>query len=162
MSFTKEGQDYANSLLNPFKFKMGMLMKLPSIYFWGIRVQSLDHASCSVSIPFKWSTKNPFKSIYFAAQSGAAELSTGLLLDSLLKGRGRWSMLVIASESKFTKKATNRVIYRCNDGLKMLQAIQKAEATKEPQIIDTETIGMMENGMQVGWLKIQWSIKKKG
>lgn len=138
-----------------------MLTRLPSIYFWGVKVVSLDEQECIVSIPFKWATKNPFKSIYFAAQGGAAELSTGLLVESQLKGRGKWSMLVIDFQAKFTKKADALVKYRCNDGAKVAVTIAKAEETGMPQTMQLESIGYLVDGTEVGRVGITWSLKKK-
>lgn len=162
MALTTEGKKYIRAVLNPIKFKIGMLTRLPSIYFWGVKVVSLDEQECIVSIPFKWATKNPFKSIYFASQGGAAELSTGLLVESQLKGRGKWSMLVIDFQANFTKKADALVKYRCNDGATVAATIAKAEETGIPQTMQLQSVGYLANGTEVGRVQITWSLKKKG
>ena len=161
MAFTKEGQQYVNKVLNPIKFRFTMFKTLPSIFFWGAKVKSLTSDRCEIYVPFRWSTQNPFKSIYFAAQCGVGEISTGLILDAMLRGRGSWSMLVIDFNAKFTKKAISSVTYTCEDGQKIQKAIDDAERTGEPQIIKMNTIGTMSDGVVVGKLELTWSIKKR-
>lgn len=161
MNFTKEGQKYVNSVLNPMKFRLAMFKTLPSIFFWGAKVKSIDTTRCEIIVPYRWSTQNPFKSIYFAAQCGVGEISTGLILDAMLRGRGSWSMLVIDFNAKFTKKAVSAVTYTCEDGPQVYDAICKAESTGEPQIIRMKTIGRMSDGVIVGHLELTWSIKKR-
>lgn len=161
MELTKEGQEYIKSVLNPFKFRLAMMSKLPSIFFWGAKVKSISTEKCEVFVPYRWSTKNPFQSVYFAAQCGVGEISTGLMLLAMLKGRGNWSMLVVDFNAKFTKKAVSGVTYTCHDGKKFSDAIKKAENTGEPQIIKTTAVGMMSDGVVVGNMDITWSIKKK-
>lgn len=161
MDFTKEGRQYINTLLNPVRFRIGMFKRLPSIFFWGAKVKSISTEKCEITVPYKWSTKNPFQSVYFAAQCGVGEISTGLMLDALLRGRGKWSMLVVDFNAKFTKKAVSELTYTCEDGNKFSKAIDEAEKTGLPQIIESTTIGKMKNGIVVGEMKITWSILKK-
>src|SRR5437773_1785553 len=54
--------------------------KLPLAAIAGLRVRRLDAGACEVTVPFKWLTQNPFKSLYFAAHAMAAEMSTGALV----------------------------------------------------------------------------------
>ncbi len=118
MSFTKLGQQYVNEVLNPMKFKFAIFKKNHSIIFWGAKVKAIDFERCEIYLPYRWSTQNPFNSIYFAARCGVAEISTGLMLDVMLRDRGSWSMLVIDFKAKFTKKAISGITYTCEDGHK--------------------------------------------
>lgn len=161
MSLTKEGQQYIESILSPMKFRFAMFKQLPSIFFWGAKVKSINTHKCEIHLPYRWSTKNPFQSVYFAAQCGVGEISTGLMLLAMLRGRGKWSMLVIDFNAKFTKKAISDLTYSCEDGQKFNDAIEAAESTGEPQIIYAKSIGTMANGVVVGEMNITWSIKKK-
>lgn len=161
MALTTEGKNYIKAVMSPMKFKIGMLTRLPSIYFWGASVKQLDEQECIVSLPFKWATKNPFKSIYFGAQAGIAELSTGLMVESQLKGRGRWSMLVVDFQAQFSKKADGRVEYRCNQGDIIAATLDKVEATGQPQTMVLESVGYLKSGVEVGRVKVTWSLKKK-
>ena len=161
MKLTEEANLYIKSVLSPFKFRMAMFKKLPSIFFWGAKVKSITAEQCEIFVPYRWTTQNPFKSIYFAAQCGVGEISTGLMVDAMLRGRGKWSMLVIDFNAKFTKKAISSVTYTCVDGHKIHKAIADAEQTGMPQVFTMDTIGTMENGTVVGRLQLTWSIKKK-
>ena len=161
MSLTQEGKKYIESVLNPLKFRLGMLTMLPSVWFWGVKVKHLDEDRCSIHLPYKWSSKNPFKSIYFAAQAGTAELSTGLLVQSKLKGRGKWSMLVTEFQSRFTKKASADVTYTCTDGAAIEDAISRSEQSGKGETVVVTAVGTMADGTQVGECQITWSVYKK-
>jgi len=161
MELTAEGKQYIQSVLNPWKFRFAMIKRLPSIFFWGAKVKSIDTEQCQIHVPYRWSTKNPFHSVYFATQCGVGEISTGLMLLAMLSGRGEWSMLVIDFNAKFTKKAISDLTYTCHDGAKFSQAILEAERTGQPQIINAKSVGTMDNGVEVGEMNITWSIKKK-
>lgn len=161
MTFSKEGQQYVKKVLNPMKFRFAMFKSLPSIFFWGAKVKTIDSERCEIYVPYRWSTQNPFKSMYFATQCGVAEISTGLMLEAMLKGRGSWSMLIIDLNAKFTKKAISGVTYTCQDGNKIQTAIADAERTGEPQVINMKTVGTMSDGVVVGQLDLTWSIKKR-
>ena len=77
-------------------------MKLPAAYFCGIRVRYTDETKCAVTVPFKWLTKNPFRSTYFACLSMAAEMSTGVLaMGHVYKKDPEVSMLVTKIEANF-------------------------------------------------------------
>src|SRR5262245_30359641 len=87
---------------HPLKFRLFLLSKLPAAYFAGLRVVKADDSSCIVSVPFKWFTKNPFGSIYFACLSMAAEMSTGALaMAAIYKRPQRISMLIVQSEAQY-------------------------------------------------------------
>ena len=93
---------------NPFKFRIFLLSKLPSAFFSGVRVITADENKCTVKVPFKWFSQNPFKSTYFACLSMAAEMSTGVLaLAHIYKRKPSVSMLVLKVEGHYFKKATS-------------------------------------------------------
>ena len=124
------------SLRHPLKFRMYLLSKLPNALFAGLRIRNLDEATCEVTVPYKWFTKNPFRSTYFACLSMAAEMSTGsLCLVHLYKRKPPVSMLVVRMESEYLKKATGRTKFICEDGLLIKEAIEQAIQTGEPKII---------------------------
>ena len=64
---------------NPLKYRLFLLRHLPAAYFSGLRIEKMDEQHCVVSVPYKWFTRNPFRSTYFACLSMAAEMSTGVL-----------------------------------------------------------------------------------
>src|SRR5215475_1792383 len=100
------------SLTHPLKTRMFLLKNLPNAFFSGVRIRDIDENSCLVTVPYKWLTKNPFRSTYFACLSMAAEMSTGALcLVHLYKRNPPVSMLVVKVESDYFKKATGRTSF---------------------------------------------------
>lgn len=147
---------------HPFKFRIFLLKSLPSAYFAGLRVKELDEHHSVVTVPYKWFTKNPFRSIYFACLGMAAELSTGTLaMAHLYKLKPRVSMLVVKAESVYLKKASGITSFRCDDGMKILQAVEEAIATGEPRIVNAISIGTNEQGERVAEFNFHWSFKSK-
>ena len=71
------------------------------------------------------------------------------------------SMLVSNCKSNFTKKATGRITFVCNDGLKIAETIQQAIITKEPQVIWMKSIGTNQKNEQVSEFDFEWSVKVK-
>ncbi|WP_269227490.1 DUF4442 domain-containing protein [Flavobacterium eburneipallidum] len=145
------------SSLNKFLF-----FKLPSAFICGVRVKEIDENKCVVTVKHRWMNQNPFNSMYFAVQAMAAELTTGaLVMKHIQKSEKAISMLVISNKSIFTKKATGRITFACNDGLLVNQAIQKAIETGKGQTFWMKSIGTNENGEQVSEMDFEWSIRIK-
>jgi hypothetical protein len=65
--------NFTPTRINVFNF-----FKLPSVWWCGIRVTKIDHISCQVKVVHRWINQNPFKSMFWAVQGMAAELSTGV------------------------------------------------------------------------------------
>ena len=65
---------------SPFQYNLYIFFKLPSVWWCGIRVKSVNEETCLVGVKHMWINQNPFKSMFWAVQGMAAELSTGLLL----------------------------------------------------------------------------------
>ncbi len=148
---------------HPFKFKLFMLSKLPSAFFSGVRVVDADENKCSVKVPYKWFSQNPFKSSYFACLSMAAEMSTGLLcLMHLHKRQPAVSMLVVKIEGNFMKKATGITVFTCEDGLAIKKTIEDAVFSNEGKIITSRSYGRNAAGEVVAEFAITWSFKVKG
>jgi len=141
--------------------RLYFLQKLPSAFFWGLRIDTIAPDMAAVRIPYRWSTKNPFRSIYFAAQAGAAELSTGLLCLLALQGQPKVSMLVVNLEVSYAKKADTVSTFTCQDGAAVFAAVQKAVETNEPQTISMKSIGKRADGTIVSETIITWSFKRK-
>ena len=145
------------SKLNKF-----VLFKLPSAYICGVRVKAIDEDSCIVSVKHRWINQNPFNSMYFAVQAMAAELTTGALVISQIQESGRKiSMLVANNKGNFTKKATGRITFVCNDGHLIAEAIKKTIETGEGQTFWMKSIGTNEEGVQVSEMDFEWSVRLK-
>lgn len=143
-----------------WRFQLFTLSRLPSLWFWGVRVEHINASKCEVSIPYKWSSKNPFKSTYFAALAGAAELSTGLLVQLHLADRGKWSMLVTNVNLTYHKKCTETVSFRCDQGKEIVDKIESAIQTNNPQQFVLTSTGYTGTEVMCE-AQITWSIKKK-
>ena len=145
------------SNLNKFLF-----FKLPSAFICGVRVKQLDKNKCIVTVKHRWINQNPFNSMYFAVQAMAAELSTGaLVMLEIQKSNKKISMLVANNKSNFSKKATGRITFVCNDGHLAEKAIQEAIAIGEGQTFWMKSIGTNEKGEQVSEMDFEWSVRSK-
>ena len=153
---------FIRSLKHPLKFRMFLLSRLPNAFFAGLRIKELDETLCRVTVPYKWFTKNPFRSTYFACLSMAAEMSTGALcLVHLYKRNPQVSMLVVKVESEYFKKATGRTNFICEDGLKIKETIEQAIQTREAKTIRARSVGRNNEGVIVAEFYITWSFKVK-
>lgn len=147
---------------HPLKFRLFLLKNLPAAYFSGVKVRSASETEARVSIPFKWFTRNPFRSTYFACLSMAAEMSTGLLaMAHLHKRNPPVSLLVTAVRGSFHKKATGLVIFVCDEGDRIREVIERAVETGEPQTIEVRSNGYTEKDELAAVFTITWSFKVK-
>jgi hypothetical protein len=147
---------------NSFLFRAFLLKSLPLAYFAGIRVNELNERKASTTVKFRWMTQNPFRSMYFACQAMAAEMSTGLLvMDQIYESKPGISMLIIKNESKFYKKATGRITFTCPDGELVSASILSAKNSGEGVVIDLRSQGKNENGEVVSEFIFTWSLKAK-
>jgi hypothetical protein len=71
-------------------------------------------------------------------------------------------MLVATNNALFTKKATGRIHFVCNDGDKIKEAIHKTIATGEGQTCWMKAIGTNSDGVQVSEFNFEWTVKVKG
>ncbi len=147
----------------PSKLNAFMFFKLPSAFWSGVRVKSISPEVCAVTVKHRWFNQNPFNSMYFAVQAMAAEFTTGALVMLQIKQSGKSiSMLVAQNKSVFTKKATGKIKFTCNQGNLIKETIQKAIDTNEGQTIWLTSIGKNEKGEQVSEMQFEWTIKVRG
>lgn len=148
--------------INPKKLNRYLFFKLPSAYWCGVRVLSVTQQTCSVTVKHQWINQNPFRSMYFAVQAMAAELSTGaLVMTEVQKSGKKISMLVAQNNAEFTKKATGKITFTCESGDKVQQAITSAIQTRDGQKFWLQSIGKDEKGDQVAVFNFEWTIKIK-
>jgi len=139
-----------------------LFFKLPSAFLCGVRAKYIDDAKCDVTVTHRWINQNPFNSMYFAVQAMAAELSTGALVMGKIRASDqKISMLVANNKCNFTKKATGKITFTCNDGILISQAIQKTIETGEGQTCWMKSIGKNTNGEQVSEMEFEWTVKLK-
>lgn len=146
----------------PLKINLYTLYKLPSAYICGIRVKSISEEKSLVTVKHRWINQNPFNSMFWAVQGMAAELSTGILvMNAIDKSERRVSMLVTNMNATFTKKATGRVIFKCNDGFVIKEAIQRSVDTGKGQTVLVTSEGFNKEGVSVSKFQFEWSLKIK-
>lgn len=147
---------------SPKKLNLFLMLKLPSAWVSGVRVKSISDSSCEVGVKHRWINQNPFNSLYFAVQAMAAELSTGaLVMSKIRESNEKISMLVAQNKSSFSKKATGKILFTCNDGNKISEAIEKTLATGEGQTFWMRSVGVNEEGVEVSVFDFEWTIRKK-
>lgn len=144
------------------KINQFVMLKLPSAWLCGVRVKAIDNIECEVGVTHRWINQNPFRSMYFAVQAMAAELSTGALVMSKIQQEGKQvSMLVAQNKSVFKKKATGKIRFKCYDGQKIAEAVQKTIQTGQGQTCWMTSIGTNSDGVEVSVFEFEWTVKLK-
>lgn len=152
---------FQKAMCSTLKFRWFLLWNLPSVLFWGIRITKLDEKQCEVTLPFSYRTKNPFKSIYFAALTGAAELASGALCLLHLQGNQRFSSLVTGVEGEFLKKANQPIVFTCLKGETIKEATASLISPGQATSISLPVEGKNLSGEVVARFSIYWSFKVK-
>ncbi|MDX1761572.1 MAG: DUF4442 domain-containing protein [Christiangramia sp.] len=148
--------------LSPSKLNSFLMLKLPSAWLCGVRVNHIDQTECEVGVKHRWINQNPFNSMYFAVQAMAAELSTGaLVMNQIQSSDKKISMLVAQNKAVFTKKATGKIKFTCYDGNKVNEALDKTIETGEGQTFWMKSVGVNEDGVEVSVFEFEWTVKLK-
>jgi len=148
--------------ITPSKLNKYLMVKLPAAYFTGVRTKELNNNFCLVTVKHRWANQNPFKSMFWAVQGMAAELTTGALVMLKIRNSGKKiSMLVASNNATFTKKATGRITFKCHEGHKIDEAITKAIDTGEGQTVWLNSTGVNSDGMEVSNFNFEWTLKVK-
>ena len=155
-------ESYITKSKNRLMFGAFLGYKLPLGFIAGLRIEEFTPDECSVSLPYRWRTQNPFRSIYFAAQSMAAEMSTAALaMLAIESSQENIAMLVTDLQASFSQKANDRTTFTCNQGKEVFETIQKAIETGEGTKLTMNTIGRLPNGTEVSRFSVTWSFKKR-
>lgn len=149
-------------MTRPWLFRLFLIRKMPIAWIAGLRLRRLDRDSCTASMPYRWLSQNPFRSIYFATQAMAAELSTGALAILAVTGaRPSVSMLITGLEAEYSKKADRTVYFHCDDGARLLETVDRAMAGGEGESVTVETVGRYADGTEVSRFRFTWSFKPR-
>lgn len=147
---------------HPVKSRIFLFTKLPAAFFSGVRLMDVDEKQCTVTVPYKWFSQNPFRSTYFACLAMAAELTTGsLAMVHVYKRKPAVSMLIVKMEATYLKKATGTTTFTCVEGAPLREAIERAIATGDSQTLVTRSSGVNEQGESVAEFLFTWSFKIK-
>lgn len=153
---------FVREIKNPLRFRLFLLSKLPMAYLAGLRISEVSSDKCEVTVPYKYLTQNPFRSIYFACLAMAAEMSTGVLsMMHVYKSNPKVSMLVVGLEAQFLKKSSGKISFICNDGKKIAETIAESKQSGEGKTVAATSMGFNDLGDKVAEFKITWSFKAK-
>ena len=145
----------------PNQINKWMLFKLPAAWLTGVRILSISDTKCEVKVRFKWINQNPYRSMFWAVQGMAAELTTGMLLTkSIQESNTNISMLLVANKSNFYKKAVGKIKFVCDQGetAKELINLTKKNITHKAWL---KAKGFDETGDIVSEFDFEWSCKKR-
>lgn len=158
----KKQKAIIQKMKNPVFLFFFLLYNLPSACIAGLKVKSLNEKKSEINIPFKFTNKNPFKSIYFAIQSMGAEFSTAALaVVAMSKYNNSIAYIVVNVNAEFIKKASSKVTFTCEDGHLFEQGINKCIVENTPVEITAKTIGRMADGTIVSIFNFTWSFKAR-
>lgn len=100
--------------------------------------------------------------MFWAVQGMAAELSTGaMVIDQIRKSGKNISMLVANNNASFTKKATGKITFTCEDGHLIEDALKQTIATGEGQTFWMRSVGVNEDGVVVSTFNFEWTVRLK-
>lgn len=143
-------------------FKLFILYSLPMAFIAGLKVKRIDDEGCQITVKHSWLNQNPFKSMYFAVQSMAAEMSTGMpLVVETRYLKPSVSTLVLSNRASFSKKAVGLITFSCTQGLEVIAAVNKAKETAEPVTIELKSVGTDEAGDEVAEFYFTWTLRVK-
>ena len=145
----------------PNQINKWMLFKLPAAWLTGVRILSISDTKCEVKVRFKWINQNPYRSMFWAVQGMAAELTTGMLLTkSIQESNTNISMLLVGNKSNFYKKAVGKIKFICDEGeaAKELINLTKKNITHKAWF---KAKGIDETGDIVSEFDFEWSCKKR-
>ncbi len=138
-----------------------MLFKLPAAWLTGVRLTLIDESKCEVKVRFKWINQNPYRSMFWAVQAMAAELTTGMLLTkSIQDSNSDISMLLVSNKSSFYKKAVGKITFVCDEGEIAKQLINSTIKNTSSKAW-FKAKGYDEAGDQVSEFDFEWSCKKR-
>jgi len=139
-----------------------MFFKLPSAWWAGVRLKYIDEKKAIAHVKHRWVNQNPFRSMFWAVQGMAAELATGAMVTDQIRQTGKpISMLVKNNTANFSKKATGRITFTCEEGHLIKDALEKTIATGEGQTIWMNSIGVNEDGVVVSTFAFEWTVRLK-
>ena len=145
----------------PSKINRWMLFKLPAAWLSGVRLSLINDSRCEVKVKFKWINQNPYRSMFWAVQGMAAELTTGMLLtNSIQNSNANISMLLVSNKSSFHKKAVGEITFTCEEGENAKKLINSAiqNITSKAWF---KAKGYDETGDLVSEFDFEWSCKKR-
>ncbi|MGM5629648.1 thioesterase [Apibacter raozihei] len=133
---------------------------LPIAELAGITLQFSSETVAKTQVSLAFINQNPFKSMFWAVQGMAAELSSGVLcINAINKFKHDISMLVIKQEAEFLKKAIGTLTFTCVQGKEIENIIAKSIISQKGESIIVKSEGIDESGDCVAIFYFTWSFK---
>ena len=143
------------------KINRWMLFNLPAAWLSGVRLSLINDSRCEVKVKFKWINQNPYRSMFWAVQGMAAELTTGMLLtNSIQNSKANISMLLVSNKSCFHKKAVGKITFTCEEGENAKELINSTIQNISSKAW-FKAKGYDETGDLVSEFDFEWSCKKR-
>jgi hypothetical protein len=157
---SKQQKKFRDDFLSPLKQRLFYFKSLPMGLLSGVKLIYLDEEKSITEVPFRWCNKNPFKSMYFAVQSMAAELSTAAPALMALKGKGEnIAFIIVDVKAEFLKKAQSTISFCCLDYDKFFNAISSLDKSNDTVTVTAKTVGKDTDNDDVAIFYFTWSFK---
>jgi len=162
MTLNARSEAARRRLLRSWNFRLYLWARLPLAACAGLSLRRLDDTGCTVALPGGWRTQNPFRSMYFAAQAMAAEMSTGAPAMMLAEGASASvSMLVREVRGVFTRRIQGEAEFTFEDLAGMRETVDRAVATGESESFVARSVGRNRDGGAASEFEITWSFKRR-
>ena len=162
MTLNARAEAARRRLLRPWNFRLYLWARLPLAACAGLSLRRLDESGCTVALPGGWRTRNPFRSMYFAAQAMAAEMSTGAPAMMLAEGASASvSMLVREVRGVFTRRILGDAEFVFDDLAGMRDAVERAVASGESESYVARSLGHAADGVTASEFEVTWSFKRR-
>ncbi len=154
-------QKLIKKISSPWGFRAFGFKYIPILWFSRASIQEISEGKIRVKLPFRWSTKNPFKSVYFAAQASAAEISTGLAFYFPARHYGNISMLVKEMHVVFHKKAKTDLIFECKQIKEIAEFVDSVSRDSEGREFTAKSVGYDKENNIVSEFNFVWTLKSR-
>lgn len=162
MTLNARSEAARRRLLRPWNFRLYLWARLPLAACAGLSLRRLDETACTVTLPGGWRTQNPFRSMYFAAQAMAAEMSTGAPAMMLAEGASASvSMLVREVRGVFTRRIQGQAAFTFEDLAGMRATVERAVASGESESFVARSVGRTTDGTAASEFEVTWSFKRR-
>jgi acyl-coenzyme A thioesterase PaaI-like protein len=121
------------SFKDTFFLRAFSFWKIPLLYFVNPSVVRMTEEEVVISIPFLHRNKNHLGSMYFGVLCIGADAAGGFIAARALQEvkNGKGSLIFKDFQAKFLKRPEGRTLFTCKDGVRIREAVKKAEETLE-------------------------------
>lgn len=143
-------------------FHPSVAIRMPLLALSRARLIELELNAATSVLPFALTNRNPFGSMYFAAQLMAAELACGgLVLLHDANHEHNFSPIVKHIDVEFMRAGFDDITYHCDQGVKAARLLERAMRTKD-RVEETFNIeGSTPKDGVITRVSIVWSARFK-